>query len=267
MDLKNLKFSWNNIKGTTLISIVVHLVLLLLFFLFQISTKLDIPEFVEVSFARGNVAKAAVRPKPMTRQPEQPKPTRPVEETKQEETTIKEKIQLPQRRMLEDDPPDLNIKKGEKKLPTTQIPTQTPNRATKNPTRDRFIPEGERGQKEVIDPGQLSQTDKIIPDASKSGKPGLAQSFEIEGKAAERKILNKNLPSYPEGYGKEGTIRIRFTILPNGMVGEMIPVLKTDAVLEQNAMTALKKWRFNPIPQSAPQETVEGIITFRYKLK
>jgi hypothetical protein len=51
------------------------------------------------------------------------------------------------------------------------------------------------------------------------------------------------------------------------MVGETIPVLKTDAVLEESAMTALKKWRFNPIPQSAPQETVEGIITFRYKLR
>ena len=267
MNLQNFKISLNNIKGTTVLSVIIHLVLFIIFFLFQVSTKLDIPEFVEVSFTRGNVAKAATRPKPITTQPAQPKPSQPVEETKEEETTIKEKIQLPQRRMLEDEQPDLNIKRGEKKLPTSQIPTQTPNRTTQNPTRDRFVPEAERGQKEVVDPGQVSQTDKLIPDASQSGKPGLAQSFEIEGKAAERKILNKNLPAYPEGYGKEGTIRIRFTILPNGMVGETIPVLKTDAVLEQHAMTALKKWRFNPVPQSAAQERVEGIITFRYKLK
>jgi len=260
------KFSWNNIRGTTTISMIVHLVLLLIFILFQISTKLDIPEFVEVSFAQGSVAKTKPIPKPVSPRHQQPKPAEPIEEVKEEQTTIKEKIELPQRRMLEDEPPDLNVKRGEKRMPSSQNPTQVAKPIEK-PTRDRFVPDSERGQKEVIEPGQLSQSDKIIPDATKSGKVGLNQSFEIEGKAAERKIVNQALPPYPEGYSKEGTIKIRFSILPNGMVGETIPILKTDAVLEQNAMDALKKWRFNPIPQSAPQETVEGIITFRYKLK
>ena len=265
--MKFFEVSLGDIRSTTAISVIVHLIILLIFFIFQVSVTLDIPEFVEVSFVQGKTTNVTQKPKPVVRQPLQQKTAEPIKETVEEQTPIKEQIQLPKRRMLEDDPPDLKIKRGDKKLPLDQVPITVQDKGPQKSTRDQFLPDTEKGQKDVIEPGQLSQSEKIVPDATKSGKPGLDQLFEIEGKAAERKIISKVLPAYPAGYNKEGTIRFRFTILPNGMVGEKIPVLKTDAVLEQNAMTALAKWRFNPIPQSAPQETVEGIITFRYKLK
>lgn len=266
--MKYFEVSLHDIRGTTALSVIVHLIILLIFFVVKVSVTLDIPEFVEISFAQGKTTNITSKPKPAIPQPQQQQRTaEPVKETVAEQTPVKEQIQLPKRRMLEDDPPDLNVKKSDKKLATEKVPITVQDKATQKSTRDKFLPDTDKGQKDVIEPGQLSQSEKIVPDATKSGRPGLDQLFEIEGKAAERKILNKILPAYPPGYNKEGTIRIRFTILPNGMVGEKIPVLKTDAVLEQNALTALSKWRFSPVPQSAPQETVEGIITFRYKLK
>jgi TonB family protein len=263
--MKNLQFSFDDIKSTTVFSIAIHLLALFLFLVFQVAPKLDIPEFVEVSFTRGTVSQIQPRQSQPSSQPEM-RQTESVPETNEEKATIEEKIDLPKRRMLEEERPELNVRKGEKRLPDKQSPSQFPNRESQAAQRGEFTPETPVEQKEGVEPGMASQTDKMIPDATKAGKPGMNQSFEIEGKAAERKILQKVLPAYPQGYNREGTIRIRFTILANGWVGEMIPVQKTDAVLEQNAMDALAKWRFNPLPQSAPQQTVEGIITFRYKL-
>lgn len=263
MKMNYLKIPWQDIRGTTVISLLIHLFLLLIFLIFQVSTKIDLPEFVEISFAKGNTLKSVSRPKPVETKPNV-QPQRQTAPAAQEETTLNEKIQLPKRRMMEEEPPALNVRKNGKKITTDRSPGKLPQKQEQVTGRDQFIPETKEGQKETIQPGQLSQPGKLIPDA---GKPGLDQSFEIEGQAAERKILTKVLPIYPKGYGKEGTIKIKFTILPGGMVGEMIPVLKTDAVLEQNAMEALKKWRFNPVPPTASQEPVQGIITFRYKLK
>ena len=264
MKVKNVAISLQDIRGTTAISLLVHIVLLLIFLIFQVSAKIDLPEFVEISFSRGNVLKSRHRPKPVAPRPQIQQAVTTVQETPQQKSTVDENIHLPKRRMLEEEPPALNVRKTGKKITSAKTPDQLPQKQIQGAARDQFIPTSRKSQKEIIEPGQLTQPGKLIPDA---GKTGFAQSFQIEGKAAERKILSKVLPAYPKGYGKEGTIKIRFIILPSGMVSEMIPVLKTDAVLEQNAMDALKKWRFNPVPRTATQEPVEGIITFRYKLK
>ncbi len=255
--MKRLAIQWD-ILSTTAISILIHALVLLLLLAWHVSTKIELPEFVEVQFISGESRSVAP--------PTQAQP-RPQEESQAEvvPAPVRKEIRLPKRRMSETEPPELQVRSAAKKAPARKrIPT-APVRRDQTLQKPEFVPES-GGLRENLPLPEISAERQTI-DTKESAKRGFVQAFEIEGKAAERIILEKVLPEYPEGYAREGTVKIRFTILPNGRVGEVIPILKTDAVLEQNAMAVLAKWRFNPLPREAPQDTVVGIITFRYKLK
>ncbi|MDZ7261640.1 MAG: energy transducer TonB [candidate division KSB1 bacterium] len=80
-------------------------------------------------------------------------------------------------------------------------------------------------------------------------------------------MISKVIPEYPEGLQQEAVVKIRFTVLPNGLVGEMVPLLKGDATLEKLTLDAFRQWRFNPLPPDVPQNPEQGVITFRYLLR
>ncbi len=86
---------------------------------------------------------------------------------------------------------------------------------------------------------------------------------EIEwGGGGNRTVLNKTIPPFPPG-ASSAQIRIRFTVLPDGTVGQMIPMQKGDPLLERAAMNALRRWKFNPISGDV---VMTGIIPFTFKL-
>lgn len=89
--------------------------------------------------------------------------------------------------------------------------------------------------------------------------------FDIEwGGGGTRIVLHKVLPRYPQGHNVSGRLRLRFTVLPDGTVGAIVPLQRTDPLLERAAIEALRQWRFNPLPN--PVEMV-GIITFTFELE
>ena len=96
---------------------------------------------------------------------------------------------------------------------------------------------------------------------------GTQAPYTITGDAANRTVLNQKIPQYPPGLQKEAVVRIRFTVLPDGRLGQMIPVQKGDPQLEEITLKALRQWRFNPLSPTAEQKNVTGIITFRYELQ
>ncbi len=108
---------------------------------------------------------------------------------------------------------------------------------------------------------------KEIPAVTEGEKQGEKRPFKIEGEASHRQILSKVLPAYPKGYHGEGIVKLKFTVLPNGLVGDVLPLVKADPVLEKVTIDAFQQWRFNPIPPDKPQKTATGVITFRYVLK
>lgn len=83
-----------------------------------------------------------------------------------------------------------------------------------------------------------------------SGK-GKGTGFgDIEwGGGGNRVVLQKHLPKFPDGVKTSAQIKIRFTVLPDGTVGKIIPLQKADPRLERAAMDALRKWRFNPLAE------------------
>jgi hypothetical protein len=88
----------------------------------------------------------------------------------------------------------------------------------------------------------------------------------IKGPAAERQVIFQPPPP-SVAVESESEIELRFWILPNGAVGRVVPVKKSDPRLEALAINYLRYWRFNPIPFDAPQDEQWGIIPFKFRLR
>ncbi|MCF7858350.1 MAG: energy transducer TonB [Candidatus Cloacimonetes bacterium] len=89
-------------------------------------------------------------------------------------------------------------------------------------------------------------------------------SFILEGEITNRKIVHKVIPTYPENVQKSIKIKIKFDVLPDGSVTNIIIVQKAEPKMELNSLNALSKWKFNALNQDIVQK---GMITFIYELK
>lgn len=88
--------------------------------------------------------------------------------------------------------------------------------------------------------------------------------YILEGEITNRRILAKVIPEYPENVQQSVKIKIKFDVLPDGSVSNIVIVKKADARLEFNSLNAISQWRFNPIATDIVQK---GMITFIYELK
>jgi TonB family protein len=100
------------------------------------------------------------------------------------------------------------------------------------------------------------------------GGIGKSSGYSIDwGGTGSRRLLSGRLPKYPEGTTKEMPVSLQFTVLPDGSVVGVIPLLRSDELLENAAITALRTWRFDPLPQEIEQKSQIGKITFLFKLE
>ena len=92
--------------------------------------------------------------------------------------------------------------------------------------------------------------------------------YDIDwGGQGQRKIYSYILPAYPEGVDKEIDIRLKFTIMPDGTVGTIIPLIKADTRLESAAINSLRQWRFEPLSSNQKQMGQTAVIVFPYRLQ
>jgi len=92
--------------------------------------------------------------------------------------------------------------------------------------------------------------------------------YDIDwGGKGKRKIYSYSKPDYPEGVRKEADIRLRFTILPDGTVGSIIPLTKADTKLENVAINSLRQWRFEALSKNQRQVEQIAVIVFPYRLR
>jgi len=267
---------FSDIRKTLAISTVFHLLLALLLVFIGTGFDFSSTEFAEVAFVS---ASRSPRPRTISQGPSQqirtanelPKSTEGTVKPKATEATTKqEPVQLPKRRMLEQEEPEPIPRTSEKLTPATQ--------GQETPSIDKTIAESRYegrsvegrlpGERVTASTSTLPQGGKEMAPSADIGGPTAAQPFFIEGDASQRTIQKKVIPKYPAGLQKEAIVKIRFTVLPDGRIGEMIPLRKGgDATLEQVTMNALRQWRFNPLSPSVPQVSVQGIITFNYILR
>jgi hypothetical protein len=96
--------------------------------------------------------------------------------------------------------------------------------------------------------------------------PSTQVTAVIQGPAAERQVIfQPPPPSVP--VESESNIELRFWILPNGAVGRVVPVKKSDPRLEAIVISYLRHWRFTPLPPDSPQDEQWGIIPFTFRIR
>ena len=94
----------------------------------------------------------------------------------------------------------------------------------------------------------------------------VGSSIDWGGKGG-RRLLSGRIPDYPIGKtNAEMVVLLQFTVLPDGSVGTVTPMKKTDEFLEQSAVSALRTWRFDQLPAEMEQRSQKGIVPFNFTL-
>jgi protein TonB len=136
----------------------------------------------------------------------------------------------------------------------------------KNTDEENNVVAKNNEKKEVKPKSLIQETSNSEANESGMGEGGDGFSIDFGGRG-KRKIYHHPLPEYPAGVSKEIDIKLRFTILPDGTVSQIIPVIKADSRLENAAINSLSQWRFEPLPKNAKQIAQTVIITFPYRLR
>jgi protein TonB len=97
---------------------------------------------------------------------------------------------------------------------------------------------------------------------------GSSTGYSIEwAGVGSRRLLSGRIPEYPDGTTREMPVLLQFTVLPDGSVSNVLPLARSDELLERAAIEALRTWRFDPLPPVFEQKPQMGKITFVFKLE
>lgn len=233
MELTNQNISRISFAG----SIIFHIIILLLFLLFNLSFDYPPKDYVELSFGiTGGTGSSGTEGVAFDERLEKAE-LQKEDVTKDKNLEVKE-VELPKAKNT--DVSDVNTAKKDKEVKKETL-NQTEERESKNPVGDKK--------------GNLNQG---------SGDFG----FHFEGGGlGTRKIYSYVIPSYPEGVNKEIDIRLKFTIKPDGTVGSIFLLTKADTRLENAAINSLWQWRFEPLSMNQSQTDQTAIIVFPYRLQ
>lgn len=101
--------------------------------------------------------------------------------------------------------------------------------------------------------------------AGPAGGSGKSTGYSIDwAGSGTRRLISGRVPTYPDGTNKELPVTLQFTVLPDGTVSGVIPVMKSDVLLEREAISALRTWRFDPLPPQFSQTVQQAKITFNF---
>lgn len=233
MELSNQNINRVSFAG----SIVFHIILFLIFLLFNLSFDYPPKDYVELSFGiLGGEGSSGTEGTAFDERLEKSE-LKEQDVTKDKNLEVKE-VELPKAKNTEVSDVNPAQKDKEQKKETVK---QTEQRESNNPT----------GEKK----GNLNQG---------SGDFG----FHFEGGGlGTRKIYSYVIPDYPDGVNKEIDIRLKFTIKPDGTVGSIFLLTKADTRLENAAINSLWQWRFEPLTLNQTQSDQTAIIVFPYRLQ
>ena len=100
------------------------------------------------------------------------------------------------------------------------------------------------------------------------GGIGAGKGYSIDwGGTGSRRLLSGKIPSYPKDSDKEMLVVLRFSVLPDGSVSEIHPMSRSDQSLERAAIAALLQWRFEALPPQYGELIQKGSIKFNFKFE
>lgn len=167
---------------------------------------------------------------------------------------------IPGRNVKEVKTEEKEVKQKEEKKEDVKVPK------VKNSDEDNVTSEVKEKKEEKTE--QKEEQDEIREEQFEDPFGGQGFGIQIDwGGGGLRKIYNYYIPPYPEGVNKEIDLKLRFTIFPDGTVGKIIPLIKADSRLETAAISSLRQWKFEPIPDGKKKANQVVTIIFPFRLK
>ncbi|MCK4353518.1 energy transducer TonB [candidate division WOR-3 bacterium] len=124
---------------------------------------------------------------------------------------------------------------------------------------------------EIFEPEELIKEipEEVTPEKQvpSVGEEVNVDIYTITGELATRQVIYKILPEYPKGYNIETKVSVKLFVLPDGDLERMKLVKRGGEPFDEITLYALRKWKFEPLPENIPQIIQQGIITFIYKLR
>ena len=219
------------------ISMIIHLIIFILLLFIKFSIDYPPREYVELSFGKSNLPGSSGAIGTQINQVEENAQAK-INETVDKSREVKE-VDLPKAKNTSEE----NVVK-----PADKQKEQT--KAVKTETKEN--------------------TDSKVTTAGQGNRAEGEGSFGYDidwGGQGQRKIYSYIVPAYPQGVNKEIDIRLRFSILPDGTVGNIFPLTKADTKLENAAINSLRQWRFEALAPGQKQVEQTAVIVFPYRLQ
>jgi TonB family protein len=115
---------------------------------------------------------------------------------------------------------------------------------------------------EIVQPEEKKENLTEEAEAAKA----LQTEEQIEGPVKGRALIRRPQPPKVD-ISIDVELKFKFWVLPDGTIGEVIPVKRGNAQLERIAIAYLKQWRFEPLPSGASQEKIWGTIPIRFSVQ
>ncbi|RCK76489.1 MAG: Ferric siderophore transport system, periplasmic binding protein TonB [Ignavibacteriae bacterium] len=177
------------------------------------------------------------------------------------QSSVQEQTEIPQTKTEKVVETGAKAEKAKVDLPVTKSESDE-SIALKNKKKADKI---ERKPSEAVKP-EHSKVPRVNRSAAAGAGKTTGYSIEWSG-VGFRKLLSGRMPVYPEGTDKEMPVVLQFTVMPDGSVTSIVPVRRSDEILEREAISALKTWRFDPLPAQYEQVPQIGKVTFNFKLE
>lgn len=243
-----------------LLSALFHGVLLFFFLMVGIKLKVMPEEYSEiilfdVSASRTAFSESESAGVPASSAPEQ-----------MESSTM---VALPERRPIRLPSEEVVLMTNRQEADVPRIePSRVINRLRRSgqerPATRPGTPAGDR----IVPPSSGLPEGLIMPDQEAGGSGGTAASpYQIQWIGRNRDVVRSVLPEYPAGIEREVQLQFRFSVTPAGEVTGIRPLQKGDPALEEAALTALRQWKFQPLPAVSLQVRQEAVITFRFRIR
>lgn len=225
-------------KSPYLLSIAFHLILTVIAFFINVGVETELDQYVTIGFgAIGELSSSGILAE------------NPAEEIQKKEPEVQKVIK-------------------EKVVKKVDLPKQE-----NNDEQNNVVVAADKEESEDIT--KPERVEPIVKNEEESGKGkeeiGEGEGnfgFEIDfGGKGMRKIYSYSLPEYPKGVSKEIDVKLKFSILPDGTVGKILPLIKADTRLELAAINSLRQWRFEPLPQNQKVAEQYAVIIFPFRLK
>lgn len=217
-------------RNSYLASILIHLIVLILVALINLNREIIEDDYITIGFGNNSGGSSTGR-------------------TIQNQSESKDKSET--------------LNKVEEKIDLSKTVNVDDNEVA-NVTKEEKKEDKKKAQDEVVNNDNQNNEYGLGDEGDALGQYGIDLDFGGKG---YRRILSHHIPPYPEGVAKDIDIRLRFKILPDGTVGEIVPLRKADTRLEAAAISSLRRWRFEAIPSSKKQIVQDVVITFPFRIR